>query len=234
MKKLIFALFLFLNSLSVEALPLIKPSQKNNVHKTSFDEIYQRYPSPFAVIQQLKRILPGATNYNCDEFNIDSTVFGINDPELMGPLESEPGALFYQHYQNCLRKYANQYGSSDWNKLFQEIVGSEEMPSLIEAEKYGSNIEYKNWSEFQSSSKILLMEKFIFYLIGPESQLKRLKYIGENNVFGTPLENSKDLAKFLIEIANKFPSADYLSRRSIYMVYIETAILLRLGPALKD
>jgi len=70
---------------------------KNLRHKISFDEIYNRYPSPYAIIQQFHRIVPVSDETShCFQMDENSApVSGVIDPIQNGALEQSPGALFF-------------------------------------------------------------------------------------------------------------------------------------------
>lgn len=238
MKNVVFTflILLFCSSTSI-ALPLqVKPTIHKRIKKVSFDEIYSRYPSPFAVFHQLERIFPSTDSSNCGIFDEDTSSLGMNDPMLGLPLEKEPGALFFQYYQGCIRFKASYFSSSvNFEKSLEEIFNVEALTHLLADQRitlkelWGS----RNWDYgFSEKEQDLILKQFIFYLVGPDQLLREMKYIGKDNIFGAPIESSDDLAAFFRKNIVVDQGSD--NSRLIKHFYIELAIVLRLGPALKD
>jgi hypothetical protein len=88
------------------------------------------------------------------------------------------------------------------------------------------------WKSLKEEERLELMPRFIRYLAGPAAVQRRLKLFGENNVFGADLKSPQDLAKFLSDAMAAMKDGE--TDLSVLQVYLETAILLRLGPALKN
>lgn len=229
------------------------------MHKTSFQETYNRYPSPFAIIQILKMIVPFTnSNFpgNCEQMSEQSApVTGAIDPLQGSALEEEPGALFYPYFEKCVRDMGSNgfYDNATALKNSNEILGEDYMSPYLksldkECQKNGydrpsicyyapeartSALWYgRQWKSLKDQERLEFMTRFVRYLIGPVAVQRRLKLFGVNNVFGAELKSPEDLAKFLSDAMAAMKDGE--SDLSVLQVYLETAILLRLGPALKN
>jgi hypothetical protein len=244
---------------SAQALPAAPLKRNGLLHKTSFQETYNRYPSPFGIIQIMKMIVPfrnGEYPGTCEQMSEQSApVTGVIDPLQGSALEEEPGALFYPYFEKCVRDMGSNgfYDNATALKNSNEILGEDYMgPYLQKLEKECQKTGYdkpficnyqadsriaafwygRQWKSLKEEERLELMPRFIRYLVGPAAVQRRLKLVGENNVFGADLKSPQDLAKFISDAMAAMKDGD--SDLSVLQVYLETAILLRLGPALKN
>ncbi len=256
MKNLV-SLLLFLG-FSVQALPAARLSAPSLSRKASFQETYNRYPSPFGVIQQLQHIVPYmplAKETECLTVGSSSApAIGTIDPLQGSALEEEPSALFYPYFSNCVRSLGQMgfYDSATATANAQEILGDElalelnrwfvddcKEPSvrpticLYETDKRAASFWYGvKWQELPEDRRLKLMTAFVEYLVGPEAVLRRQELIGKESAFGIELNSVENLVKFLSDEMEKIKEG--VSTLSVLQVYLETAIVLRLGPALKN
>ncbi len=228
------------------------------IKKASFEETLERFPSPYGVIQQFRHIVPnGLEQWNYNEcLNIGETsapVTGVIDPLQQSALEENPGALFYPYYEKCVRQLVDNGFSSEWGtKANQLSILGEELAAEVDQaraymcsgwfnkpevctfppESFSFSMWYKaTFKELTPQLQEKLMYAFVRYLGGPDAVLRRLKLIGGDETFGVRLLTAQDLAKFLVSEMLKMKNGE--AALSLRDVYAETAILLRLGPALK-
>lgn len=241
------------------------PNQIRNslINTASFEESFERFPSPYGVIQQFKRIFPvmndSVRSSSCLRIDERSApVIGAIDPLQGSALEKEPGALFYQFYQDCVYELSK---STFMDKTLasqnsQLILGNDlDMAISKRLEKFPCNHEMgladacgfsetqeKKWGfwtrvqfhHLDMELRLSMMSQFIEFLIGPEEILEERNYIGQNTVFGLPIANKGELARFILKQLADLESRDGSAKSPlVYEIYAETAILLRLGPVLR-
>ncbi len=224
----------------------------------AFEETLNRFPSPYAVIEQFQRIVPynqgQYSNQECKSVDkMSAPVIGTIDPLQLGPLEQTPGELFYQYYIDCVRKLV-QEGFQSHEKVgmnLKEILGEDLLKEIVltndackvqkdycNDEKVFASIAsliftYNAWSKIDSSVTKKIVDRLLLYLVGPPVILRAKGYFGENNVFGRDLPSQDALSNMLIAMASelKSPSGE---EAKFTDVYGEIAITLRLGPALQN
>lgn len=264
------ALIIFTLLLSWSAAALNRPalshspfSQNSSMKKASFDETYERYPTPYAVLQQFRRIvpnLPEIPDSACLQIDESSApVIGTMDPQQGAALEKEPGALFYQYYQDCVRTLVN-VGFSDITRATDNskmILGPALHDRLmanykqrcLDHEAYllcydqDSMIPMSLWNlsawvsvppEFRKQ----FLSRLVDYLIGPDAVLRHMRYMGNQTVFGEALPDRDSLIAFLLqkisELETQMVQQSTPKILKVADVYAEISILLRLGPALKQ
>lgn len=239
-----------------QALPVAPLSLPKLARKTSFQETYNRYPSPFGIIQQLRHIIPHMPNSAGDAcLTISSSsapAIGTIDPLQGTALEEEPSALFYPYFANCVRSLGPNGFYSAAAANAKEILGDELAAELndsfendckdpkvrpiichYEATQRPSAFWYGvNWKDLPEDRRLKFMAAFIDYLVGPEAVLRQKELIGKESVFGVELNSIETLTKFLNDEMTKLKDGE--AALSVMQIYFETAILLRLGPALKN
>lgn len=256
MKNLV--LFLLTLGFAAQALPVSNLRPAKLSRKASFEETLERFPSPYGVIQQFNYIVPNGleAQYTWDDCmkigEKSAPVTGVMDPLQQSALEDTPGALFYPYYEACVRKLVSSAFASTSAVEANEIAifgedFAKEITALRESQcsgylgrpyYCGYSTEYRKslfWSEKLETFKPELQQKFMLsfirYLGGPDAVLRRLKLIGSDETFGVKISSADELAQFLVLEMLKLKNGD--KPYSLLDVYAETAILLRLGPALK-
>jgi hypothetical protein len=213
---------------------------RRNLHRTSFEESVNRYPSPLAMIELIKSIAPNqgteGMNDSCLQIGIaSSAVLGAIDPAQIQPLEQSPGALFFNYFEKCAKKVAKLgFQTEALAKQNSEAILGTELSRSLASATGRSNLS-EAWSvAFAGLSPTVqdqLVDQFIYFLLGSDDLLRYYKYIGEPNVFRRPLQSTAELRRFLIEqMISSTPSRN----DSILVIYSRLAVLLRLGPALKN
>lgn len=267
MKQIGACLVLVLSMISSSAIAVSRQHLKQRSstplrHGISFDETYSRYPSPYAVLQQLQKIIPLSTRDSMDDCaivnRVSGPIIGVIDPSQGVALEKEPGALFYQYFQDCVRKLVakgfltsansetnsfyifgldNNYKTRAINLFDHECAGLGAAADCT----YGSDIDRlhglwnSSWQDLSDDLRRLLVSAFIDYLLGPETILRDQGYMGKTTAFGRSIETREELVTFLIELIEdlrKKVSSDISF--PVYRAYGEIAIVLRLGPALRN
>jgi len=257
MKSMIFTLII-VSSAAVQALPVARvKGLPSLVRKSSFEETYQRYPSPYAIIQQLRHIVPhGGASSSCLELGERAApVIGTHDPMQGSALEETPGALFYPFFESCVREMVDSgfRGDNEGMVNANEILGQELMAELtmlfstncsstqssrLRACDYSNSGRYvkffalTQWDQLTTEWQEKLMLAFIRYLTGPDTVLRGLNLIGPNSDFGPQVTDTPSLVKFLNQAALQI--RDGGQSLTVAQVYAEIAIVLRLGPALKN
>ncbi|CAN5688933.1 hypothetical protein BH10BDE1_BH10BDE1_01060 [soil metagenome] len=225
---------------SVAARANAQGFNRTYLHNTSFEETVNRYPAPLAIIENIKSVAPfqeaaGMTDSCLQIGSSSSTVLGAIDPAQIQPLEQNPGALFFNYFEKCVKKivklgFQNE-GLAKQNA--EAILGADLMRTLSSATGQSRMVE--SWStpfnRLAPAAQQQLVDQFIYFLLGPEDFLRYYKYIGDRNVFAQPLNTAADLRSFLIEQLNKSPASQ---NDSVLGFYSRLAVLLRLGPALKN
>ncbi len=243
--------------------PVANQMRNSLINTASFEENYERFPSPYGVIQQFQRIFPvindSVRSSSCLRIDEKSApVIGAIDPLQGSALEKEPGALFYQFYQDCVYELSKSTFMDQTlaHQNSQLILGNEldaaiskrlekfpcdQEMGLAEACAY-SERQAKIWAfwtrvQFHSLDmdlRLSMMSQFIEFLIGPEEILEERSYIGQKTVFGLPIANKGELARFILKQLADLESRDGNAKSPlVYEIYAETAILLRLGPVLQ-
>jgi hypothetical protein len=228
------------------------------IKKAAFEETFERFPSPYAVLQQFKRIVPKDSDaYSHQECNrldkMSAPVLGVNDPLQLAPLEQTPGELFYQYYIDCVHKIVKggfSYGP-DLTLNSKQVLSGADIAGLLtvykqQCEVFGYECNWEKdefhrmvwigvgWSTLDATTKYLLMDAWVNWLIGPQQILQAKGYIGENNVFGAELADIRAFNLFLIAHADTIKTGKDGAVAMVKDIYAEMAILLRLGPALKN
>lgn len=222
----------------------------NLIKKASFEETFERYPSPFAILQQFKRIIPvdgnAGAHPECTNMNeMSAPVSGVNDPMQLGPLEQTPGELFYQYYVDCVHKivsggfYLPAYSQQNAKAILtleDRIQLAKGDAALAESEAFAHALFTATaWKDLDPKDQIRLMNAFLLNLVGPESILRAKGYFGENNAFQTQLPTHSALVDFLNEFALSLTGSAFgATNPGVADVYREIAIIVRLGPALKN
>ncbi|MBC7741745.1 MAG: hypothetical protein H7061_06095 [Bdellovibrionaceae bacterium] len=224
-------IILFL-SLSIGAKSLAFDRQY--LHQTSFDKTENRYPSVLAVLESLKRLAPFQPSVQtrkelnaCLTVNADSVnIIGAIDPAQIQPLETQPGALFFNYFENCAKQIILS--------AFNDPQLAKRNAELILGNNLIRSIGNAHWSAIQFSQipvelQSQIVDRMIFFIIGPEEMLSYFNYIGSTNVFRAPLNNAAELRNFLREnLMTTQPNDTLLG------FYTRLATLLRLGPILKS
>jgi len=215
------------------------------LHKASFEEKVLRYPSPatfFQIIQSLApalEISSGAYDtHGCLKMAAEtSAIVGGIDPQQGQPLESEPGPFFYTLFATCAESHITQAfttSSQDviiknskavLGKSFFETNIALLLPNVTQENQIWNNGIYV--SAMPKELKIKLMDRLIFFLLGPDEVLRHYKYIGDNNVFAENLNSAEDLRNYLIPI---FFDGERYKQKYLYSVYSAMAAVLKLGP----
>lgn len=207
---------------------------RSMIRNMSFEENIKRYPSPLAVLETMKSVAPfrAPSAEPCLEIGLASApVLGAIDPAQLQPLETQPGALFYNYFEKCTIKIAALGFLDEQNSLKNSelILGRDLTNALL---KVSGSQDVKNmWNTKVFSSLPMdmqnqLADRAITFLLGPEELLRYFRYIGDGNVFGRPLAATTDLRALIIEKLG--------GNVSLLTFYSRTAVLLRLGPVLKD
>lgn len=206
----------------------------------SFSEKYNRYPAPYAMFVQMKRLVPKfeVTGLAIDQCKYlgreNSGVLGSNLPSFGLPLEPEPGALFAPLFAKCfgdvleagLVRINSEAVVENAKTIFGPTLFSELMADL--ALRHETNFTITNFASISPALRDKIMRRLIFYIVGPVAILKYFKYIGPNNVFGRPINTAGELANFL-ETAILPASGTQFTL--LHLIQDMTTIL-RLGPAM--
>ena len=207
-------------------------SSEWRMYKTSFRKDVNRYPSVLGFFSQMNRIVPirgdVAVNPDCTEVtNNNVSILGAVDPSLGQAIESSPGALYFNLYKKCVKTIVES--------VFKSPVLLEQNQEIILGHDLAKSFKNKLWSNIQISNlnadlQIRIIERFIYFLIGPDIVLQAENYIGDNNVFKLDeIKTSHDLALFLLnEIKQQNQNI------TLEQLYIKLACFLRLGPALQS
>ncbi len=228
MPRIILALLIFAAVFPVHAL------NRSMLHNVSFDELISRYPSPLAVLETMKAVAPfrGKSDEPCLEIGLVSApVLGANDPAQIQPLETQPGALFFNYFEKCTKKitalgFADESNAS---KNSEVILGRELSDALLRASGKPDLRAMWNSTPFSSLPADLqnrVTDRAILFLVGPDEVVRYFKYVGEGNVFGRAIPTPVELRQLIIEKLS--------GGATLLSFYSRTAVLLRLGPALKD
>lgn len=229
------------------------------IQKASFEETFDRYPSPYAILQQFKRIMPVDGNPNahleCTSMSeMSAPVSGVNDPMQLGPLEQTPGELFFQYYIDCVQKIVSGgFSNSVYSKQNVEAILTVEDRAFLVQMMNKQCLEWKvacsdsdavflhnaftatNWNSITPQLQLRLINAFLLYLVGPEIILRSKGYLGENNVFDTFIPDQPALAAFLNKFALSYNVSNFGGTEpKIADIYAQVAIIVRLGPALKN
>ena len=194
----------------------------------SFEETLIRYPSPYGVLAQLRRLVPTDTNATCQKLGQEiRPVLGAMDPLQGSALEKIPGPFFVGTFSHCLEELLS---TANTGQAFSErVLGKKLSKVLIPIKKNWSEI---RWESLSASVQSEILDRFIDYIIGPEEILHYYNYIGPKNIFDLPLANKRDFRQFLATKVITEPKPNDVLK-GLTKVYYDSAILLRLGPALK-
>ncbi|MBC7419111.1 MAG: hypothetical protein H7328_00135 [Bdellovibrio sp.] len=205
-----------------------------DLHKTSFDKTENRYPSVLGILESLKRIAPFQKVAQlkseidaCQLVGPDSApIMGAIDPMQLQPLENLPGALFFNHFEKCVKQIVILGFSDATNakKNSEVILGSDLNRALGNAS--WANIAF---SQINAETQNLIVDRMIYFLIGPEEVVRYFNYIGPTNVFRAKIDSAAELRQFLRDNLLKANAND-----SLLGFYTRLATLLRLGPVLKN
>lgn len=222
--------------------------------KTAFEETLDRYPSPYALIQQLKRIVPSeavaeANSQACRSLtSVSAPAIGVIEPLLEGALEPVPGPLFYPFYMGCVRTLvAGGFDSLNATTNAEKILGKSVRESLeasyCAASKFVCEGDPKlrdymiwatfHWSALSSEIQMLVMKRWLLYLVGPDPVLRSTRLIGPGNSFDADIHNSFQLAEFLSAALSTVLNQKN-APLTVSEAYAETAIVLRLGEAVRN
>ena len=228
MPRIILPLCIFLVTASAHAL------DRSMLHKTSFDEVVSRYPSPLAVLETMKAVAPfrAKSDEPCLEIGLASApVLGANDPAQLQPLETQPGALFFNYFEKCTKKIAalGFLDETNASKNSEAILGRDLSDALLRAS--GKPDLKTMWTTTAFSSlpvelQSQVTDRAILFLIGPDEVVRYFKYVGDGNVFGRSIPTSVELRQLIIE--------KLAGGATLFSFYSRTAVFLRLGPVLKD
>ena len=208
----------------------------SSMRKVSFEETESRYPSPLALIEIIKSVAPyraAEINDACLRITVESApLLGAIDPQQLQPLDPTPGPLLFSYLEKCMKRMT-VYGFQDRDsaqKNSELILGRELMSQAIPSPRQTQA--FWNSTRFSSLPRELqqaLAERFLYYVVGPDDVLLYFGYIGPQNVFGANIASSQALASFLLEkLESRVPGDTVLG------FYARLAVLLRLGPAIKN
>jgi len=201
-------------------------------YKTSFRKDVNRYPSVLGFFSQMNRIVPVRgdieINPDCTEVtNNNASILGAVDPSLGQAIESSPGALYFNLYKKCVKTIVESvFKSPSLLEQNQEIILGRDLAKLLKN---------KAWNQIGLSTmsddlQIRIIERFIYFLVGPDIVLQASRYIGENNVFKLDeIRTSHDLALLLLNEVKR-----QNQNLTLEQLYIKAACFLRLGPALQS
>lgn len=215
--------------------PAANAIDRSMLHNMAFEETVNRYPSPLAVLETMKSVAPfrEKSEEPCLEIGVASApVLGANEPAQMQPLETQPGALFFNYFEKCTTKIAALGFADESNaeKNSEMIFGRDFANEVLRAAGIRSVKEMWNSKQFSSFAPEMqnrIIDQAINYLIGPEEVVRHFRYIGEKNVFARDLPTIAALRSLIIEKLGA-PNVTLLS------FYSRTSVLLLVGPALKD
>lgn len=217
--------------LSVSCLSQMAQAGQPRTFKTSFSNTVERYHSPLGFFAEIETLIPvrdeKALPEKCREVTeTNVAVLGSNDPSAAKALETQPGVLYFNLYQECVHAaVTNSFSQANLSyENAKQILGS----SL--AKKLGNT----PWNRIQIAQlnpdlQRQLMAGFISYIAGPEIVLFAKKYIGPNNVFGEDeIKNPDQLVTFLGNHILKLNPQSTLAD-----VYETLILILRNGPVIK-
>ncbi len=223
-------LFLFVLIISANSFAF----DRSNLHKTSFDKTEVRYPSVLAILESLNRIAPFQKIVQqrseldpCQSVNADAVnIMGAIDPAQIQPLETQPGALFFNYFEKCAKQIVTLG--------FSDPTNAKKNSDLILGPQLARAVGSPNWSSLRFSQLPVelqnqIVDRMIFFLVGPEEVLQHFNYVGPENVFRSKIANSSELRQFLRDNLLK-ANAD----ESLLSFYFHLAALLRLGPILRN
>jgi hypothetical protein len=201
--------------------------------KVSFDENYERYPSPYDLFFHLERMLPATSkeysSAECQRLGEENTtVLGGNLPNFGAPLENEPGALFTELYVKCF-DFAFNTGLRGQNagENYQAILGEPIYMKMLAKTRSTTpaSISSIAWKDVEKAERIEILSRLAEYTVGPDEILEEKDLFGTDSVFGPEVRTKADLLALLERkgIENK-------SYPTLYDIVRSTAILLRLGP----
>lgn len=206
------------------------------LRKTSFEETESRYPAPLAIIENIKAIAPyrnESINDACLRITVESApLVGAIDPQQLQPLEPTPGPLFFSYVEKCMKRVA-KFGFQDAEsaqKNSELILGRDLMARVIPSARQSAA--FWNSTRFSSLPRDVqqrMVERFIYFVVGPEEVLRYFNYIGPQSVFGLNFDSPQALAAFLLEKIEARAPGD-----TVLGFYSRTAVLLRLGPVMKN
>ena len=156
------------------------------LHHTSFEETVNRYPAPLAIIEIIKSVAPfqeaAGLNDSCLQIGLSSsTVLGAIDPAQIQPLEQNPGALFFNYFEKCVKKIVKLGFQNETlaKQNAEAILGSDLMRALSNATGQSRMVE--SWStpfnRLDPLARQQLVDQFIYFLLGPEDLLRYYRYI---------------------------------------------------------
>ncbi len=241
MSRMIFALSTLL--VSSFGFSLIGASSANAqafdrsmLRKVSFDETESRYPSPLALIENIKSVAPyraAGINDACLRVTVESApVLGAIDPQQLQPLDPTPGPLFFSYLEKCMKRVA-KFGFQDSEsaqKNSELILGRDLMGRIMSSSRQSQTFWNSTaMSALPREAQQAIVERFIYYIVGPEDVVRYFGYTGPDGVFGPGFESSQALAAFLLQkLEARVPGDNVLG------FYSRLAVLLRLGPAIKN
>lgn len=206
------------------------------MRKVSFEETESRYPSPLALIENIKSIAPYRAveiNDACLRITVESApLLGAIDPQQLQPLDPTPGPLLFSYLEKCMKRMAT-YGFQDREsaqKNSELILGRDLMAQVIPSSRQTQA--FWNSTRFSSlprETQLALIERFLYYIVGPEEVLLYFGYLGPQSVFGVSMPSSQALASFLLEKLEARVPGD-----TVLGFYARLAVLMRLGPAIKN
>lgn len=242
----IFILLLAVQAQARMTLPSVaRTSPKTDI---SFDETTERYPSPDATLNQIRRLAPFAKYLACSTIDEGSSpVIGAIDPLQSAPLELTPGPFYFEYYRKCATnqiEFGLGYYSDEAVRANSELILGTDLPTRVAAAvpaayKPAASDLRLLWNSLPIEAipdELMqeIVDHFVLFLVGPEEILLHYRYIGENNVFQRPMNSAAEFRNFLIEELVKTIHLDApTEKHQLRSVYTEMAILLRLGPALK-
>ncbi len=217
------------------------PSQKSlaidrsMLHRVAFDETESRYPAPLAIIENIKAVAPFRSetiNDACLRVTVESApLIGAIDPQQLQPLEPNPGPLFFSFVEKCMKRVA-KFGFQDADsaqKNSELILGRDLMARVTNSRQAMAFWNSTRISSLPRDVQQQMVERFIYYVVGPEEVVRYFNYIGPQSVFGQNFESSQALAAFLLEKLEARVPGD-----TVLGFYSRTAVLLRLGPVMKN
>lgn len=225
---------------------------KKTTHRMSFEETISRYPSPTALITQMEKIIPTMTIQCRDlERSGKATVLGAIDPETGSAIDKEPGAFFVETFANCIRESLSNIESTmstvilgatlreSLSQHWQDLCRTNQNWEKHECGKHSWDVLHIPTASLSPELDRRVMNRIVDYLLGPDEILQEQGYLGSPSVFGVDLPSRERLIEYLNQSFEDLLKSDtqelsqYYSNRSLLRKYLELAILLRLGPALR-
>lgn len=201
----------------------------------------ERYPSPLASIELMKRVAPFRNTElenECFEITVQSASMLVAVDPLQGrALDSQPGPFYYPYLDACIGK-AVEIGFAEEKTAAQNaelILGSElaarirQLARTSSAKEAWSSIDIR---QLPPELRTAVVARMVYFLVGPEIVLRRLGYFGEKSSYKTKPQTLEALYAFLFDLlttGDDLTPAD----NTLLGFYPRLAANLRLGPPLR-